>query len=58
MNYSRGMWWFDPVTNRYEQDLSLFANLGEHSGSLYGGAFDEINEQIVVFLDSGAGNPA
>lgn len=53
-NYSRGIWWFDPVTNKYEQDLRLFGTVGMHSGSLYGGAYDDVNDHIVVFGDSGA----
>jgi hypothetical protein len=53
-NYARGMWWFDPLTNTYEQDLRFFATLGTNTGNLFGGAFDDVNDHIVVFGDSGS----
>lgn len=54
-NYSRGMWWFDPVTSTYEQELGLFGTYGESSGCIYGGAYDEVNDNIVVLRDSSGG---
>ena len=56
--YSKGMWWLDPTTNRYTQELGLFGTFGQTTGSLYGGIYDEINSHIVVLGDSGSGTAA
>ncbi|GIK85341.1 MAG: hypothetical protein BroJett026_08220 [Betaproteobacteria bacterium] len=53
--YSKGAWWFDPATNAYTQELGLFGNYGESSGSLHGGIYDAVRDEIVVLLDSGKG---
>ena len=54
--YSKGMWWFDPVTNKYSQELGLFGTFGDNSGSLHGGVYDEVNDHIVVIADTGKGS--
>ncbi len=53
--YAKGAWWFDPATNAYTQELGLFGNFGESSGSTHGGVYDEVRDEIVVLLDSGKG---
>ncbi len=59
LNYSRGMWWFDPATRTYTQDLGLFGNPypsnANSTGSPFGGVYDEVNGQIVEFGDSSTG---
>jgi len=55
LEYSKGMWWFDPVTNTYQQELAFFGTYGSSTGSVFGGVFDEINEHIVEFGDSASG---
>jgi hypothetical protein len=49
--YSRGMWWFDPATNTYRQDLTFFADGAMTTGCPFGGAFDEATMRIVAFSD-------
>jgi hypothetical protein len=56
LNYARGMWWFDPATNKYQQELGLFGTYGQSSGCVHGGIYDEVNDQIVVLIDS-SGEP-
>lgn len=51
--YSKGIWWFDPATKAFTQDLGLFGKYGESSGCLFGGVYDEVNEEIVVLGDAG-----
>jgi hypothetical protein len=50
-NYSRGMWWFDPATNTYEQDLRLFGAAGSTTGCPYGGVLDDSTMTIIAFGD-------
>lgn len=52
LNYARGMWWFDPATNKYTQETGLFGTYLSNTGNLFGGAFDEVNNQIIAFGDS------
>lgn len=54
-NYSRGMWWFDPVTNTYQQELAFFGTYGTNTGTPNGGVFDDVNEHILSFGDSSGG---
>ncbi len=53
--FSRGLWWFDPVTNTYEQDRRLFDAMYSGTGCLYGGIYDDVNDHIVAFGDSSGG---
>jgi hypothetical protein len=58
LNYSRGLWFFDPITNKYTQYTQLFpdylkGNTG--TGSPFGGIYDDVNDQIVEFGDSARG---
>ncbi len=55
LEYAKGMWWFDPVTNTYQQELAFFGTYGTSTGSVNGGVFDEVNEHIVEFADSSSG---
>ena len=55
LEYSKGMWWFDPVTNTYQQELAFFGTYLSGTGSLFGGVFDDVNEHIVEFGDSTSG---
>ncbi len=55
LEYSKGMWWFDPHTNTYQQELALFGTYGTNTGSPNGGVFDELNDHILEFADSGSG---
>jgi hypothetical protein len=55
LDYARGMWWLDPATRTYEQELGLFGTYGHGSGNLYGGVYDEVNEEILVFDDDSGG---
>lgn len=52
--YAMGMWWFDPITNIYTQELRLFGTAGTSTGCLFGGVYDEVNEHIVCFADDGS----
>lgn len=54
-NYSKGYWWFDPSTNVYTQDLRLFTDPYSSTGCLHGGAWDDVNEHVIVLADSSAG---
>lgn len=54
-DYARGMWWFDPATKTFTQELGLFGKYGETSGCLHGGVYDEVNQHIVVLGDDGHG---
>jgi hypothetical protein len=54
-DYAKGMWWFDPATKTFTQELGLFGKYGETSGCLHGGAYDEVNEQIIVLGDDSQG---
>jgi hypothetical protein len=67
LNYTGGVWWYDPVNNSYTQDSRLFANVPTNgvspgvtsnwSGCVYGGAYDEVKDEILVFADSQYGTP-
>jgi len=50
--FSRGFWWFDPVTNTYEQDRRLFDAMYSSTGCLYGGIYDEQRGHILALGDS------
>ena len=50
--WSRGVWWFDPATNTYEQDTRLFGAEYSGTGCLYGGVFDEIKRHFIALGDS------
>jgi hypothetical protein len=52
--YSKGLWWFDPATNKYTQELGLFGRYLDTTGSLFGGVYDEVNDHIVAFGDDGS----
>lgn len=51
--WSRGMWYFDPATNEFEQDLRLFEKEYSNTGCLYGGVYDQ--GMIIAFGDSSGG---
>jgi len=58
LNYSRGLWFFDPATKKYTQHRELFpdyltGNTG--TGSPHGGIYDDVNDQIVEIADSSKG---
>lgn len=65
LNYTGGVWWYDPVTKTYTQDTRLFPNLPLNgvapgitagtTGSVFGGIYDDVTDQIVEFGDSAAG---
>jgi len=65
LNYSAGLWWYDPVTKSYTQDTRLFPNTPTNgvspgitagtTGSLFGGIYDEVQDQILEFGDSSGG---
>ena len=62
LNYTGGVWWYDPVTKQYTQDTRLFPNMPYNgvspgivagsTGSPFGGIYDDVNDQIVEFGDS------
>ncbi len=55
LNYSRGVWFFDPATKTYTQYTQLFPDylVGDTgTGSPHGGIYDDVNDQIVEFGDS------
>jgi hypothetical protein len=58
LQYARGMWWFDPLSSTYTQELGLFGgpylDRGNTTGGLFGGVYDDVNDQIVEFGDSAA----
>lgn len=57
-NYSCGTWLFDPLTKVYTQDRTLFTAYlvaPTSTGSLFGGIYDEVNDEFMVFGDSGGG---
>jgi hypothetical protein len=56
LNYAKGIWWFDPATNQYTQDTRLFGTYGSSTGNLFGGIYDEVNNQIVAFGDAATDN--
>jgi hypothetical protein len=58
LNYSCGHWWFDPVTNKYTQDRTLWPGYLVNpvgTGDPYGGVYDEVNDQIIVLGDDSSG---
>jgi hypothetical protein len=55
LEYARGAWWFDPATNEFTQELGLFGDPGSGSGCLFGGVYDEVNDEILTFGDTDAG---
>jgi hypothetical protein len=54
LNYARGIWWFDPATTTYTQETGLFGTYGTGTGNFFGGIYDDVNEEIVAFGDSGS----
>jgi len=62
LNYTGGVWWYDPVTKTYTQDTRLFPNVPYNgvapgitagtTGSVFGGIYDEVKDQILEFGDS------
>ena len=55
LNYAKGFWTFDPATNGWTQSLGIFGNQGESTGSLSGGIYDDVNDQLVAFGDDTVG---
>jgi hypothetical protein len=55
LEYAKGLWWFDPSTKTFAQELALFGSPGSSTGSVNGGIYDEVNDQIVAFGDSAKG---
>jgi len=53
LEYAKGMWWLDPATNTYEQDLRLFGKRFDTTGCPFGGVYD--NGLIIAFVDSSGG---
>jgi hypothetical protein len=58
LNYAKGMWWFDPATNTYTQELGLFGCYLCGTGNIFGGVYDEVNDHIVAFGDTDEGYKA
>jgi hypothetical protein len=50
--YAKGMWWLDPAQKAYTQELGLFGDAGSWTGCVFGGIYDEVNDQLLVFGDS------
>ena len=65
LNYTGGLWWYDPVTKTYTQDARLFPNTPTNgvapgitagtTGSVFGGIYDDVKDQVLEFGDSAAG---
>jgi hypothetical protein len=55
LEYARGLWLLDPATSTWTQDLGLFGTAGTTTGSLFGGIFDDVNDELLVFGDSSGG---
>jgi hypothetical protein len=55
LEYAKGLWYFDPLTNVWTQELGLFGKYLDTSGCPFGGAYDEVNDQLVVLGDDSGG---
>lgn len=56
--WSRGIWWYEPVGNVFEQDARLFSAQYSGTGCLFGGIYDDTNGSILAFGDSSGGEYA
>jgi hypothetical protein len=55
LEYAKGLWYFDPLTNVWTQELRLFGNYGDTTGDPFGGVYDEVNDQLVELGDDSSG---
>jgi hypothetical protein len=49
--YARGLWFFDPMANTWTQELGLWGAAGHGAGSIFGGIYDEKNDEILTLHD-------
>jgi hypothetical protein len=54
--YENGDWYYDPIANTWEQHLDLFNQpMGNGTtGDLFGGVYDEVNDQVIALIDDQA----
>jgi hypothetical protein len=51
MGYESGVWTFDPNTDLWTQDNSLFPT-GDWSKNVYGGVYDSVTDRVYTILDA------
>jgi hypothetical protein len=51
--YENGDWYYDPIANTWQQNLDLFNQpMGwGTTGNLFGGAYDEVTDQVIAIMD-------